>query len=365
MAHLRATDDADARPLNGSRAATSRSAPPAVIRGVVGIVISVAAVIFVLTRVDLVSVGRVLGRANIVFVLVLLGSTCVDLACRTARWKGLLAPIRRIGFGPVLGYLLVGYLANNVLPARLGELVRSHYLGDREGLSRATALGTIVVERVVDTAVLVTIAAVAIVLLHVRGIVADAVLLGLALSGMLVAGLAVALVADRIPVAQRLVNAAERWPSVLRIAARLRGGLAVAGQPRIMVRALIWSGLAWSATIGGFFAAGQALGIQLTWSQAALLGAGVALSTAIPAGPAYVGTFELAGVEIAAIFAIPADEAFALTLLAHGASLVITSVGGAVALARLGWRRPTRTAGAPEEDQVEAPRMPSEGNPDG
>ena len=50
----------------------------------------------------------------------------------------------------MLGYLLVGYLANNILPARLGELVRSHYLGDREGISRASALGTVVVERVVD-----------------------------------------------------------------------------------------------------------------------------------------------------------------------------------------------------------------------
>ena len=55
----------------------------------------------------------------------------------------------------MLGYLLVGYLANNILPARLGELVRSHYLGDREGISRASALGTVVVERVVDTAVVV------------------------------------------------------------------------------------------------------------------------------------------------------------------------------------------------------------------
>ena len=42
---------------------------------------------------------------------------------------------------------------NNILPARLGELVRSHYLGDREGISRTSALGTVVVERVVDLVV--------------------------------------------------------------------------------------------------------------------------------------------------------------------------------------------------------------------
>ena len=90
----------------------------------------------------------------------------------------------------MLAYLLVGYLANNILPARLGELVRSHYLGDREGISRASALGTVVVERIVDTAVVVTIGAVAILVLHVRGVVASAVLVGLAVAGLLVIGLA-------------------------------------------------------------------------------------------------------------------------------------------------------------------------------
>ena len=305
------------------------------------------------------------GRANAGFVLALVGATCVDLACRTARWKGLLAPIRRIGFGPVLGYLLVGYLANNVLPARLGELVRSHYLGSREGLSRVTALGTIVVERVIDTAVLVAIAAITIVLLQVTGIVASAVLLGVALSGLLLLGLAVALAAPRIPFARRLVNAAEQWPAVVLTAARLRGGLAVAGQPRIIVRALLWSTLAWSATIVGFYLAGRALGIQLTFGQAGLLGAGVALSTAIPAGPAYFGTFELAGVEIAAVFAIPADEAFALTLLAHGSSLLVTSVGGAIALARFGWSQPARTDPPPIQEPRRTPTaQPGDAGPE-
>ena len=51
------------------------------------------------------------------------------------RWQRLVAPIGHVRYPAMLAYLLVGYLANNVLPARLGELVRSHYLGDREGLS--------------------------------------------------------------------------------------------------------------------------------------------------------------------------------------------------------------------------------------
>ena len=105
-----------------------------------------------------------------------------DRSARSAalRWQRLLARSRAVRYPPMLGYLLVGYLANNILPARLGELVRSHYLGDREGISRASALGTVVVERVVDLVAVVAIASVALLVLSVRGVVANAVLVGAA-----------------------------------------------------------------------------------------------------------------------------------------------------------------------------------------
>ena len=108
-------------------------------------------------------------------------------------------------------------------------------------ISRASVLGTVVVERVVDTGVLVAIASAAIVVLSVRGIVASAVLLGLAATGLLVAGLALALVAHRLPFADRVVAALERRPAVARAASRLRGGLAVAGRPRTMAGAIGWT----------------------------------------------------------------------------------------------------------------------------
>jgi uncharacterized protein (TIRG00374 family) len=304
------------------------------LRGGLGIAISVLSLYLVLRQVDLAAVGRVLGSAAPGWVAGVTACIAIDVLCRTVRWQGLLAPIQRVRFLPVLGYL-----ANNVLPARLGELVRSHYLGDRENMSRATTLGTIVVERVVDTAVLVAIASAAILLLHVRGVVASAVLVGLGITGLLIVGLAAALVAHRLPYADRAVAAVERWPTVISLAGRLRGGLAVAGRPRTVAVAVGWSVVAWSATVVGFAAAGHAVGVELTWGQAALLAAGVSLATAIPAGPGYLGTFELAAVQIAAVFGVGADPAVALAVLVHAVILVLTSAGGAVALLLLGWRR--------------------------
>jgi len=301
------------------------------LRALLGLAVSAVAVALVVRQVDLGAAWAVLREAAPAWVAATLACIALDVALRALRWRGLLAPVARLALPTVAASLLVGYLANNVLPARLGELVRSHHLGDRTGVSRASVLGTVVVERVVDTGVLVTIASVAIVVLSVRGLVASAVLLGLAATGLLVAGLALALVAHRLPFADRVVAAVERRPAVARAAARLRGGLAVAGRPRTMAGAIGWSVAAWAATIVAFAAAGQAIGVELTWGQAALLASGVSLVTAIPAGPGYVGTFELAAVEIARAVGIAADPAFALALLVHAVILAITSVGGVVA----------------------------------
>ena len=99
----------------------------------------------------------------------MLVTATIDIGARGARWRALLAPIAPLPYRRVLGYTYIGYLANNVLPARLGELYRSHALGEGEGVSRTTVLGTVVVERVVDTVMVVAIAAVAVLVLSVRG----------------------------------------------------------------------------------------------------------------------------------------------------------------------------------------------------
>lgn len=155
------------------------------------------------------------------WLIVMAGFLFIDLVVRAVRWRRLLAPIRDVSFGATFGYLLIGYLANNVLPARLGELVRCHYLGDREGLSRATALGTVVVERVVDIAVVVAIAAAAILVLSVRGIVASAVLVGVAIGVLLTVALAIGIAAHRLPGAARVAALAERWPRMRELVTRL------------------------------------------------------------------------------------------------------------------------------------------------
>jgi uncharacterized protein (TIRG00374 family) len=323
-----------------------RSLTTGLARSGIGILISLVCLYLVLRGVDLGQTAGILGGARLPWLGLGVVAVTADLVFRALRWQVLIAPIRPVPIRRLSSYMLVGYLANNVLPARLGELVRSHYLGDREGISRSATLGTVVVERVVDTVVLVGIGAAAILVLNVRGVVVSAILVGVALAGLLVVALAAALAAHRLPGARRISAFLGRWPRLKGIILRLREGLRVAALPRTVAASAILSVAAWSCTVIAVLAVGQALGIELTVGEGALLAAGTNLATAIPSGPGYLGTFEYAGQTIAAAFGLPAAKGLALALLIHVLTLAVSSAGGAAALVRLGWTRGGAVAGA-------------------
>jgi len=317
-------------------------------RAASGVVVALGCIFLVLRGVDLQKTAELVGGARPAWLAVAVAAVIGDLVLRAVRWQILIRPICRVPLRRLSAYMLVGYLANNVLPARLGELVRAHYLGDREGISRSATLGTVVVERVVDTVVLVAIGAAAILVLNVRGVVGSAILVGVAIAALLCVALAVALAAHRLPGASRAAAFLGRWPRVVGVATRLRDGLRVAALPRTVAGAAILSVAAWSCTVVAVLAVGQSLGIQLTVGEGALLAAGTNLATAIPSGPGYLGTFEYAGQSIALAFGFGASVGLALALLIHVLTLAVSSIAGVVALIRLGWSHNGRPAAKPK-----------------
>jgi glycosyltransferase 2 family protein len=312
------------------------------IRAIGGFAISIVALLLVINGVDLAATADVLRTADPRWIAFGALFVCGDLLFRAVRWQRLVRPILVVRYVHMLAYLLIGYLFNNVLPARIGEFVRSHYLGDREGISRASALGTVVVERVVDLVAVVAIASASLVVLSVRGYLASAVLVGAGVTGLLLVGLAVGIAAHRLPGADRIRAFVERWPRVREAGRRLQDGLAVAGRPRTLVEALACSVVSWTAAILATAAVGQSIGLQLSLGQAALMTSGIALSSAIPAGPANFGTFEAAAIVVGQAIGIGREQALALALISHVTILVITSVGGGISLVRVGSRPSAR-----------------------
>ena len=115
-----------------------------------GILVTVGFLFLFLWKVDFEQTGRELRDANYAYLTPAVLVYFASLGLRSLRWRFLLLHLKTVPATRLYPVVCIGYLANNILPARLGELVRAHFLGEKEGISKASALATIMVERVLD-----------------------------------------------------------------------------------------------------------------------------------------------------------------------------------------------------------------------
>jgi len=123
----------------------------------VGLVISGVCLWFAMHDVRPAEVWAALAQANYLGFAALIGLTLLGFWIRALRWRWLLTTPRPVGLDPLFSATMIGFMANNLLPLRLGEFVRAWALGRRAGLSKSTVFATVVVERVVDMITLVAI----------------------------------------------------------------------------------------------------------------------------------------------------------------------------------------------------------------
>ena len=135
----------------------------------IGLAVSALFLILLLYRVDLGEVWEALKGANYLYALPAVALYFIAVFFRTQRWKYLLSPLGSFSTLRLYPVVVVGYMANNLLPVRLGELVRAYYLGEREKVSVSATLATILVERVYDGLTLLFFVAVALPVLALSG----------------------------------------------------------------------------------------------------------------------------------------------------------------------------------------------------
>jgi glycosyltransferase 2 family protein len=305
--------------------------------GAVGLLLSAAAVVLLVAIVDLEATWRALRGTHLGWLAATLLMIPAQIFLRSARWR-LLLPRKPDGQRPavtrVAPVLMTGYLGNLLLPARLGEPVRAYLVARREQLRFTPALGSVLLERVIDLATLSMVAFVAALLAGaptwmVRGIGVVAIFGLIALMLLVVLGiprvvhLTTRLLGDR---SRRLAKP---------IGLLVSFGEGAGGEDRRVVSMAIGlSALTWVFVATGFWLVGQSLGLGLTPAAALLIAAVTVLGTAIPAAPGHIGTFEVAALVSATALGVSSSDALALALLAHAASTLPLAAAGVVAI---GW----------------------------
>lgn len=265
----------------------------------------------------------------------------VGLYCRALSWWIILekrAPYRR-----VFDVMNEGYLLNNVLPFRLGELGRAYLLSrSHPQFSVARVLSSVVVERVVDLLMLIILLGAFLPLVAGLPWARDAAVGALSLGLVALAGLGV-MVHRRawvLRVAQAVLSRL-RWawahPSLWeqRIAGFL-DGLAILQAPRLAIQSAFWSGLAWLLAGMGTWALLLAFIPTATFTMGFFVLAVVGLGIAAPSAPGATGLFEGAVVLALSAFSIDPSVALSCGLTFHAVHIGVTSLLGSLALAREG-----------------------------
>lgn len=115
-----------------------------------GILISAIFLYLAFRNVDLTKMISALQQAHYLWLIPGILFMFLSLLIRAYRWHYFLLPIREVKFSKLFSAMMIGYMANNVFPLRLGELLRAVAIGRSAGISRASAFATIIVERIID-----------------------------------------------------------------------------------------------------------------------------------------------------------------------------------------------------------------------
>jgi hypothetical protein len=253
------------------------------------------------------------------------------------RWQAFLRPVKRIGVNRLFGITMIGFAANNVLPARLGEVVRAYALGRVEALPASLSFATIVIERVFDGFTL---------LLFLVGSLpflgpAPWLVWSAVLTCALYAGVLLALLALR---AGRGLPLLLRWldrlpPRVAtparRLLASFRLGLDVLGDARTVLLTAGLSLTIWTVNAAGMLATFYAFSLDLPFQAAFFVLATIAVALVLPAAPGHFGTLQFGTVAGLALFGVATDVAVSLSFVYHFANTIPICVTGLAYLGAL------------------------------
>jgi uncharacterized protein (TIRG00374 family) len=299
-----------------------------------GIAVSVGLLALAFRGVPLDELGRSLRDVRPLWLVPVLLTLPLRFWLTAVRWQVLLRPVKLIGLHRLFAVTLIGFMANNILPARMGELVRAYALGKSESLSTSLSFATIVLERLFDGVTLLLFLVIGVVFRRPEPwIVWSAVAsfcLYLAVLGALVwlrAGRGVGWLLGWLPGRVR--------GKVTELVDAFALGLDVLGDARALGVTAVLSLLIWLVSVAGVWAMFAAASLDLPAYAAFLVLALVALAVGLPSAPGYVGTFQFGTVAALKLFAVPETTALSLSLVYHALNYIPITAAGLAYLASM------------------------------
>lgn len=297
----------------------------------VGIAVSAVFLYFALRNLKLGEVWEALKTAEYIWLLPGIAVYFMGVWVRAWRWHYLLRPLKKIPTKTMFPIVTIGYMGNNVFPARAGEVLRAAILKDREGVPISASLATVVVERIFDAVVMLgfvffNLGALES-LTHNSGFIGNIKQLSIWGAVIFLGALIVFLLAAMFPlvterITVRLIN--RIVPSRFRektngVALKFLTGLESLRSPKDALMILFTTVIIWLFETGKYWFVMQGFDFQVSFFALMLMNGIVNLATTLPSAPGYIGTFDGPGIAVLVAYNVPAEIAAGYTLVLHAA----------------------------------------------
>lgn len=301
--------------------------------------------------------------ANLIWLLPVIFIYFTSVWFRSLRWHYLLGPIKKIPTDKIFPIVAIGYMGNNIYPARAGELLRSVVLKHRYEIPISSSLASIIIERIIDGVIMLGF--IFFNLTELNKLTASSGFVGsirsLALWGSIafIGALLFFLLAARFP--QKAQNATsyivtkimpEKWqPKIMDIAMRFFTGIKSLNSLKNLLMVLGTSVVIWLLETSVYWVVMQAFPIEVSFFGLMLMNGILNLSTTIPSAPGYIGTFDAPGIALLSAYGVEKTLAVGYTLVLHAALWLPITLLGAYYFARegLNWGKELEIAKAEKE----------------
>ena len=264
-----------------------------ILKILVGLILSAIFIYFSFRQINLGDVrarGLHFSFAWLLFAVLLYSAGVV---LRGIRWRMILASSTLISTRNSISLVVIGMSANNILPMRTGEIVRSGILSRETGMPTLTVLGTILLEKILDTLVLVGLAAIALSVLNQEGstfLIVGAIVL-LTLGANLLFVLVNGSISRRL--LKLLFFLPDRINSIVSgVVSRVQSGFGTIESNQIWIKVVLISALIWILESISYLCVGASIGIFLNITHFTIVTSASNLAIAVPSTSGGIGPFE-------------------------------------------------------------------------
>lgn len=308
-------------------------------RYLIGILLSVVLLVVLLRKIDFHEIWFAIKGINYWWFLVWFAIYPIAFFIKAYRWRMLFGTLSHVPLQRFLNFFMFGLLANNIIPLRIGEVIRAYLLGKKLGISKSASIGTVVVERVFDVFALLVWFAIFLVTASGTVVPVGFRNTGLIMLGACIAGLVTMVVVARnkdacVQYIHRI--AGNKLKTHITKIDAFFDGLAMLKQSKHIMIISFLSMTIWFLEAVSYFIMGQAFGFTIGMMGYMFVLVAICLGLMLPSGPGYIGVYEATCVGTMVLLGVTKSDGLAYALVIHALQTVIVSSLGIYAIFKEG-----------------------------